>query len=121
MKGKEEKVLTGLLQRDIIKEKRRSERAMLVKKPNNIAELVKVLTGEMKMTHQEIADYIGCDKYLVSRWKIGMNYAKDEYYGKVQDMVMRLSGRGIRYPRQAADVLREEDELEKAGEYGEEC
>lgn len=79
-------------------------------KANNIAELVGVLREDMKMTRDEIADYVGVEKYVISYWHRGKGYASERNYDKVADMVLRLSGQNIKYPRQAMDILREQDE-----------
>lgn len=83
----------------------------MVKKYNNISDLIGVLNGDMKMTYDEIACYVGVTKYIISLWKNGKTYANQDNYDKVHDMVLRLSGRNIKYPRQAFDILVEEDEV----------
>lgn len=83
----------------------------MVKKYNNISELINVLNKDMKMTHDEISTYVGVTKYIISLWQNGKSYASQDNYEKVHDMVLRLSGRNIKYPRQAFDTLVEEDEV----------
>lgn len=83
----------------------------MVKKYNNISDLISVLNGDMKMTYDEIAVYVGVTKYVISLWRHGKTYANEDNYEKVHDMVLRLSGRNIKYPRQAFDILVEEDEV----------
>lgn len=78
---------------------------------NNIGDLIKILNEDMKMTYKEISNYIQVETYVVCLWKQGKMYANAENYEKVHDMVLRLSGRNIKYPRQALDILREEDEV----------
>lgn len=83
----------------------------MVKKYNNISDLINVLNKDMKMTHDEIATYVGVTKYIISLWQNGKSYANKENYDRVHDMVLRLGGRNIKYPRQAFDTLVEEDEV----------
>jgi DNA-binding transcriptional regulator YiaG len=81
----------------------------MTKKYNNIADLVKILNDDMKMTQRDIAEYVNVELYIVSLWKNGKIYAAPDNYDKVYDMVLRLNGRNIKYPGQAVDILREED------------
>lgn len=83
----------------------------MIKKYNNTADLTKILNDDMKMTQKEIADYVGVEVYIVSLWKSGKIFANAENYDKIHDMVLRLNGRNIKYPGQAIDILREEDEV----------
>lgn len=83
----------------------------MIKKYNNTADLTKILNDDMKMTQKEIADYVGVEVYIVSLWKSGKVFANTENYDKIHDMVLRLNGRNIKYPGQAIDILREEDEV----------
>lgn len=83
----------------------------MIKKYNNTADLIKILNDDMKMTQREIGEYVGVELYIVSLWKNGKIFANDENYDKIHDMVLRLNGRNIKYPGQAVDILREEDEV----------
>lgn len=69
-----------------------------------------VLKKDMKMKRSEIAEYIGVMDYVITNWQNGKQYANPENYEKIADMVLRLSGRNIKYPRQAIDILREQDD-----------
>lgn len=64
----------------------------------------------MKMSREEVAEYVGVMTYVVTDWQNGKHYANAENYEKIADMVLRLSGQNIKYPRQAMDILREQDE-----------
>ncbi len=83
----------------------------MIKKYNNTADLIKILNDDMKMTQREIGEYVGVELYIVSLWKSGKIFANAENYDKIHDMVLRLNGRNIKYPGQAVDILREEDEV----------
>ena len=85
----------------------------MVKVPNNGAELVEVLVGEYKMTQAEIAEYTGVTRAMVTWWKMGKCFADDWHYGILQDMCLQLAGKGVRYPKQAMEVLKAEDEENK--------
>lgn len=71
--------------------------------------LVAELTGRCKMTHQEIADYVGVTKYVVTLWKQGKSSPSQQNYEKLVDMVDRLKGRDVYFPRMAMSVLEAED------------
>ena len=61
------------------------------------------------MTHQEIADYVGVTKYVVTLWKQGKSSPNQQNYEKLVDMVGRLKGRDVYFPRMAMSVLEAED------------
>ena len=73
-----------------------------------IREMIKVLNEDKKMSLQEIADYVGVEKYVVNNWKQGKTKAKVENLMKVQCMYMVLEFYDIKYRGQALDILEEE-------------
>ena len=75
----------------------------------NGVDLVAELVGRCKMTHQEIADYVGVTKYVVTLWKQGKSSPNQQNYEKLVDMVGRLKGRDVYFPRMAMSVLEAED------------
>lgn len=72
-----------------------------------IREMIKVLNEDKKMSLQEIADFVGVEKYVVNNWKQGKTQAKVENFLKVEDMVFFLEFYNIKYRRQALDILKE--------------
>lgn len=72
-----------------------------------IREMIKVLNEDKKMSLQEIADFVGVEKYVVNNWKQGKTQAKVENFLKVEDMVFFLDFYDIKYRGQALDILKE--------------
>lgn len=76
---------------------------------SNIRDLLWVACNEYQMTYQEIADWVGVGKYVVFRWVHGLSKITRKNYGKVVEMLEKLKGRNIKYPRQAMAILRGEE------------
>ena len=76
---------------------------------SNIGQLIRVANQEYKMSYQEIADWVGVQKYMVFRWCSGKSKISAGNYEKVQDMMMRLNGYNVKYRGQAMDILRSEE------------
>lgn len=75
------------------------------KNVNDGARLVEMLVCRYKMTHSEIAKYLGVMRYVVTLWGQGEVYPKEENYAKLKGMVERLSGKAVRYAHEAMDIL----------------
>ena len=82
---------------------------MAKKQANNGAQLVGRLVDGCKMTHQEVADYIGVSKYLVTLWKQGKVFPNQQNYEKLVDMTERLGGNEKFFPRMAVYRLQMQD------------
>lgn len=76
---------------------------------SNIRDLLWVACNEYKMTYKEIAECVGVGKYVVFRWVHGLSKITRKNYDKVIEMLGKLKGRDIRYPRQAIAILRGEE------------
>lgn len=76
---------------------------------SNIRDLLFVACNEYKMSYQEIADWLGVGKYVVYRWMHGMSKITRKNYERFVEMLERLKGRNVRYPRQAMAILRGEE------------
>ena len=76
---------------------------------SDIIEVLRVACKEYKMTYQEIADSVGVGKYVVYRWANGMSKITRKNYEKVAEVMNRLKGKNVRYPRQAISILRGEE------------
>lgn len=73
-----------------------------------IREYIDVLNLDKKMSFQEIADFVGVEKYVVHRWKKGGCEPKPKNFEKVQEMVEILEKFEINYRKQAIDILNRE-------------
>lgn len=81
----------------------------MVKKVNDGAALVAELNGRCKMTHEDIARYIGVSKYLVTLWKQGKVFPNQQNYEKLVDMNTRLDKNVQYFPKMALYKLCVED------------
>lgn len=73
---------------------------------NDGAELVKFLNTEKRITHQELADFLGVKVNSICLWKNGSVYCKPFHYRKLQKMVEALRDVEVKYPHQAIDILK---------------
>ena len=81
----------------------------MIRIDSNIRDLLWIACNEYKMTYQEIADWVGVGKYVVYRWMHGLSKITSKNYDKIVEMLEKLKGRNIRYPRQAMAILRGEE------------
>lgn len=76
---------------------------------SDVKELVGELVGRCRMTQEEIANYIGVNKYVVTLWKQGKATPNQQNYEKLSEMVARLEKFAFYFPRMAISILMNED------------
>lgn len=74
------------------------------------ARRIRVLDREYKMSIREIAKVMGVNFYVVSFWRNAKVEITKKNYEKLCNMMMKLTGKNIRYKGQAYDILMEGEE-----------
>lgn len=82
------------------------------RKAMDVARRMRILEKDYKMSVREIAKVVGVNFYIVSYWRNQKVTITDKNYEKVCNMMMRLTGKDIRYKGQAYDILMEGEEDE---------
>jgi len=67
--------------------------------------LLAILKNEYKLSQRDLAEYLGVNQRVVFLWNTGRFAPNDENFNKLRDIPVLLSGRNIRYPKQALDIL----------------
>lgn len=67
--------------------------------------LLKRLKEEFRMSQRDIAVWCGVNQPVVTWWSTGKHRASDEHLDRLREALVLLSGRNIRYPKQALDIL----------------
>ena len=82
----------------------------MVKKPEySVVGMLDLLKSEYKMSLREVAKYLGLTQASVVRWHTEECFPSEENYNAVQDILLRLSGRRVKYKGQAVDILNGEE------------
>lgn len=83
---------------------------MITRRMRDTSKRMEILRKQYLMTTREIAQIVGVQQYVVVGWRKEKFQITQKNYEKVCVMMMKLTGRNIKYKRQAFDLLMECDD-----------
>lgn len=82
----------------------------MIKRPEySVAGMLKILKEEYLMSQRDVAKYLGVTQVMVMNWGLERAFPHRKNYEAVQDMLLKLSGRKVKYKGQAMDILNGEE------------